>query len=211
MLKIQDLGNVVMDDAFQKAIVDPSVGGRGVGGAIPVNGKVTFNGFTFIPNNSVITELEYANLSATTKARCTRNDDGTYTRDQSYFAVTTDGAAERVTFSSLQSFRRYEHLLDLTKDVAKGYPQELRDEIETFNAAVKASDVYAISPKSAQGVAKEISGDVRAKKSVMLLAQVRIPEGVTINFSPSSEARPAANSIRIDLWGNPKAGNGKKK
>ena len=140
----------LLDESFISAASNAKYENTVIGGgaAIPVGGKVSFEGVTFVDNKTLQTEKEYNTLSTRQKEKCTIIQDDekgkVYELDNSYFAVKTTGAASSVSFTSMCSFNKY------------GAYELPTGEKEKFDAQTEGKTLLSITPGSFDFVAKSL-------------------------------------------------------
>lgn len=189
MFNSKDYKNIAVSEAFQTALNSEKYASKQIGSnpAIEVGMVVTGKKLDFFPNVTNYGEDAYNDLDEAQQRRCTRNDDGTYSLDNSFFGMQCEGALGRVSFTSLVGYSQYGKRL--TAEDKKELAAALK------KAGKTEKDIVCITPGSVDFVAQQV-GKTMLGKPATIAYQKKWAKGTT----PAGATRPLAFDQRMDVY-----------
>ncbi len=189
MFNSKDYKNIATSESFQNAMNNEKYASKQVGSnpSIEVGMVVTGKKLDFFPNITNYGQDAYDELTDAQQRRCIKNDDGTYSLDNSFFGMQCEGALGRVSFTSLVGYSQYAKRL--TADDKK----ELTAALKKLNKTEK--DIVCITPGSVDFVAQQV-GKTMLGKPATIAYQKKWAEGTT----PAGVNKPLAFAQRMDVY-----------
>lgn len=189
MFNSKDYKNIAVSPAFQEAMNNDKYASKQVGSnpSIEVGMVITGKKLDFFPNITNYGQDAFEDLSEAQQRRCTRNDDGTYSLDNSFFGMQCEGSLGRVSFTSIVGYTQYAKRL--TDDDKK----ELAAALEKAGKTEK--DIVCITPGSVDFVAQQV-GKTMLDKPATIIYQKKWAEGST----PAGVNKPLAFAQRMDVY-----------
>lgn len=189
MFNSKDYRNIAVSSAFQEAMNNDKYASKQVGSnpSIEVGMVITGKKLDFFPNIANYGEDEFDKLTDAQQRRCTRNDDGTYSLDNSFFGMQCEGSLGRVSFTSLVGYTQYAKRL--TDDDKKELAEALQ------KAGKTVDNIVRITPGSVDFVAQQV-GKIMLDKPATIVYQKKWAE----NTKPEGVTKPLAFAQRMDVY-----------
>ena len=189
MFNSKDYKNIPVSSAFEQAMNTEKYASKQVGSnpSIEVGMVVTGKKLDFFPNVTNYGQDAFDELDEAQQRRCTRNDDGTYSLDNSFFGMQCEGALGRVSFTSLVGYSQYAKRL--TAEDKKELAAALK------KAGKTEQDIVCITPGSVDFVAQQVGKKMLGKPSTIVW-QKKWPKG----SKPTGVTRELAFDQRMDVY-----------
>lgn len=183
MFNSKDFKGIEVSDNFKSALENEKYANKQIGSnpALAVGMSVTAKRLDFFPNISVLGQDDFDELTDAQKRRAVKNEDGTYSLDNSYFGIACEGAVGRVSFTSLVGYAQYSQRLT----------KEQKAELEK---AAKGKTIVNIKPGAVDFVGKQAGTLI--DRPLTCIYQAKWAK----NSQPTGVNKPLAFDQRMDVW-----------